>query len=68
MNDKTYHGRSDYYLQQSRYMLLQAISIEIENIKEVMFQDNNADISCYCAKIGTLVSLRAQIKDLIKAP
>ena len=68
MNDKTHYRSSDYYLQQSRYMLLQAINIEIENIKEAMSQNNNANINRFCTKIGTLVSLRKQIEDLIKNP
>lgn len=68
MNNKTHQGRADYFLKQARYELLQAMDIEIENAKEAKSQCNNADISYCCIRIGTLICLRAQIKDLIEKP
>lgn len=68
MNNKTHQGRADYFLKQAMYELLQATDIEIENAKEAKSQGNNADISYCCTRIGTLICLRAQIKDLIEKP
>lgn len=68
MNNKVHQGRADYFLEQAAYELSQAIGIEIENAKEAKSQDNNADISYCFTRIGTLIRLRGQIKDLIEKP
>lgn len=68
MNNKIHQGRADYFLGQSAYMLLKAINIEIENIKDAMSDDNDADISYCCTRIGTLVSLKTQVESLIEKP
>ena len=68
MNNKIHQGRADYFLKQAAYMLLKAINIEIENIKEAESNCNDADISYCCTRIGTLVSLKTQVEDLIEKP
>lgn len=68
MNNKVHQGRADYFLKQAMYELLQATDIEIENAKEAKSQGNNADVGYCYTRIGTLICLRAQIKDLIEKP
>lgn len=68
MNNKTHQGRADYFLKQASYELLQAIDIEIEDVKKVISQNNNTDIIYRCRRIDTLICLRAQVKNLIENP
>lgn len=68
MNNKTHQSRADYFLKQATYELLQAINLEIEDAKEIISQNNNTDIIYRCRRIGTLICLRAQVKNLIENP